>query len=120
MKTVSEAFQNQDKAMRYLMKVQTQYPRYMRDQLKIISDSIKNVPPNLSTQALNECLKSRFYSGSEFKDVLSHLMRQQQSTKHTKMNIKQIGSGQSDYSSMKPEVRDLDPYLEVLEGTVRS
>lgn len=113
MRTVSEKFQNQDKAMRYLMKVKTEYPRYMRDQLKIISDSIKDVPPNISTQALNECLKRRFYSASEFKDVLSHLMRQQ-STKHTKMNIQQMASGQSDYSSMKPEVRDLDPYLEVL------
>ncbi|GAA0464208.1 DDE-type integrase/transposase/recombinase [Alkalibacillus silvisoli] len=119
MKTVSEAFQNQDKAMRYLMEIQTLYPRYMRDQLKIISDSVKDVPSNIRTEALNECVKSRFYSASEFKDVLTHLIRQQQSTKSTEMDIQQMSAEQSDYDNMKPEVRDLDPYLEVLEGAVK-
>ncbi|WP_411954809.1 IS21 family transposase [Alkalibacillus sp. S2W] len=118
MKTVSETFQNQDKAMSYLQEVQTQYPRYMRDQLKIIADSVEDVPSNVKMKALNACLKNHFYSASEFKDVLSHVVRQEQSTENAIINRPQGSSKPSNYDHMKPEERTLDSYLDVLEGSV--
>nr|WP_184665529.1 IS21 family transposase [Texcoconibacillus texcoconensis] len=121
MATVSEAFKDEDKAMEYLKEVQSKYPRYIRDQLKIILDKVKGVSSNVRDEALNECMERGFYSATEFKDVVSYLEKQHQSSKKaTDIDIKQIkDGGKFDYDSMKPEVRDLDLYLKVLEGAVK-
>ncbi|GAA0496883.1 IS21 family transposase [Salinibacillus aidingensis] len=117
--TISQEFRNTDKALLYLQEVHQRYPRYIRDQLEIISHAAKSVSSDIRQEALDECVKRSLYSATEFRDVVSFLEKQLTSIK-TEVEIpKEINGKEADYESMTPEKRDLAPYLEVLEGAVK-
>ncbi|MFD2658613.1 IS21 family transposase [Gracilibacillus thailandensis] len=117
MVTVSKNFTDERKAMAFLKNIQTHFPRYIRDQLKIILKAIQDVPFQTRDEALKECINRNFYSATEFKDMVTYIEKQRCAVETTVGEIKQRSNElPTTYESMKPKVRELDVYLEILEG----
>ncbi|WP_144451474.1 hypothetical protein [Halalkalibacter nanhaiisediminis] len=77
METIKASFDDQKKIQLFLEEVEKRYPRYMRDQLQILSRAVKNFEP-FTEFALEICIKQTLWSANDFHDVVRHLARTQE------------------------------------------
>src|SRR5699024_9568248 len=82
--TVASYFSDDDQAMRYLQVIREKYPRYIRDQLQMLVNTIKSLDQEQIDEGLDECVKRYFYRATQFIDNNKNLKRQQQSNNHKK------------------------------------
>ena len=78
--TVATSFSNESKAMVYLEKIRKARPRYIRNQLQLITKQIKQSDKKIIDLALDECLNRQLFSATEFIDVVQYLNRQRDDT----------------------------------------
>lgn len=116
---VADEFEDAELAHDYLEEVQQKYPRYIRDQLGLISKALQT-DPVISNEALEECVQRGLYSATEFSDVVQHIKRQRQmnSEPNSPLNAqwKPLYAVDESVIRTKPQTRDIDEYLAVLEG----
>ncbi|KKB37339.1 Integrase, catalytic region [Bacillus thermotolerans] len=116
--SIAEKFKNQELAHSYLKEIHRRYPRYIRDQLQLIGKEIKS-DPELIDEVLEMCINKGIYSATEFSDIVQYVKRQSQVDKDAPIvesNIVQLTDADKLTISTKPHTRNLDSYLEVLEG----
>ncbi|MCK0473918.1 IS21 family transposase [Halalkalibacter sp. APA_J-10(15)] len=115
METIKTSFDEQDKIQRFLEEVEKRYPRYMRDQLQILSRAVKNFEPFIES-ALEICMKQTLWSANDFHDVVRHLARiQDQESTIPSTDIPTVEMFSTSYKE-KALVRELDGYLKILGG----
>ncbi len=117
--SLSESFTETKQATTYLGELRRHYPRYIRDQLQRISETIRDQDHKYLDQTLTMCLDQRLYSAQEFRDVLVHLKqaREDQSPASHKEHKRQ--KNVRSFKSYQPEVREMDDYIAILkEGGV--
>lgn len=118
--SVASCFENDKLAAAFLEKIREKYPRYVRDQLQMVARQIDVYPAALVQAALEECMKRKLYSATDFSDVISYLERQR------------VSPGTSDHSTVtkvppsplssswvmetQAGKRDMDAYYAILEG----
>lgn len=117
--SVSGKFEDVKMAHEFLTEVHRKYPRYIRDQLQLISKALES-DPEFANGALKECVSRQLYSANEFSDIVQHVKRQRQvdneSEKRTKQQIKPLYAVDESVIHTKPQTRDVNTYLALLEG----
>jgi len=109
--TVKKAFKETRVVDLFLDQLSEKYPRYMRDQLQVMSNMIKEYPA-LIDEAIMKCVNENLYSANAFRDVVKHLAIPKVSPEppDTDRELDQ------DKISASPTTRDLDVYEKVLSG----
>lgn len=118
METISKRFNNAEIALEYLEKVRSNYPRYIRDQLQVISKAI-NKNDQIANQALEYCLSQKLYSANDFFDIVDYLIREggiMHESSESQDQIKPANPIDEAVLRAKPEVRKMDVYMNVLKG----
>lgn len=117
--SVAEKFEDVGLAHDYLEEVHRRYPRYIRDQLQLISKALES-EPDIGNDALKECVHKGIYSATEFSDVVQHVKRQRQanheSLEQKKEQIKLLNVVDRSVILTKPYIRDVNEYIAILEG----
>jgi len=116
--SLAEKFRNQELAHTYLEEIHRRYPRYIRDQLQLIGKAI-NSDPDFSNEALEMCINKGIYSATEFSDIVQYVKRQRQMDKHppiVESDIERLSDTSKAAVYTKPHTRNMDSYLDVLEG----
>jgi transposase len=75
METISKRFNKAEKALGFLEKVRENYPRYIRDQLQVISKAI-NKNEYMANEALEYCISEKLYSVNDLYDIVNFLIRE--------------------------------------------
>ena len=122
METISKRFNKAERAFEFLEKIRENYPRYIRDQLQVISRAI-NKNEQLANEALEYCISEKLYSANDFYDIVDFLIRENDlSPELVESNtlMKTTHKIAESVLKAKPEERSLDVYMEVLkEGAAR-
>lgn len=119
MKTIAEQFKDVQQAVSYLEKVRKLYPRYIRDQLMIISREINKVAPDISHKALHLCISKNLYSASDFSDAIRFVQQQSDSTStETVPSIQPLLPHHHSILRAKAEKRDISEYVSILKGAL--
>lgn len=124
MNHIAGCFGNFEKAATFLENVHRKYPRYIRDQLQLISKTIDGLEEALKSQALEECLKRRLYSANDFSDVVEYIKRQRSlNTKElvllsTDGKPKSLAKKNRAIIELKVPVRDINEYENVMKGSI--
>ncbi|WEG14500.1 IS21 family transposase [Pullulanibacillus sp. KACC 23026] len=117
--SVSKQFEDAELAYEFLTEVQRRYPRYIRDQLQLISKVLKS-DSEFASEALKACLDRGLYSATEFSDIHQYVKRQRQVDRspgeQKKDPIKPLEAADQSILSTKPKIRDMNDYLAVLQG----
>ncbi|HEY4548699.1 MAG TPA: hypothetical protein VIG98_00265, partial [Bacillus sp. (in: firmicutes)] len=115
-------FNKAERAFEFLEKIRENYPRYIRDQLQVISRAI-NKNEQLANVALEYCISEKLYSANDFYDIVDFLIRENDlSPELVESNtlMKTTHKIAESVLKAKPEERSLDVYMEVLkEGATR-
>lgn len=103
-----------DDAKELLDNIVKEKERYCRDQFGLIITVVKDYDETIIRQALEYCVKRKLFSAGMFKDTLEYLKLQKEtdlSKKYTKVNI----FTPSKYQSLKPEIRNINDYINALK-----
>ncbi|WP_148302699.1 IS21 family transposase [Caldalkalibacillus mannanilyticus] len=116
--SIAEQFEDVNLAHRFLEEVRRTYPRYIRDQLQMISKTMKSIDTMTMDLALKECMKRKLWSASEFHDAVEYVKRQRQvnialSSKH---DMKPLNQWDQSLMEIKPRTRDVKEYIAILKG----
>jgi transposase len=117
---VTELLGNTTEAREFVNKIYELKPRYVRDQLQLISSGIrdKNVDNHVVHTAVEFCLKNKLYSAVDFTDVLTHYASQNtfktQAAVAEKTAIKMLDEKNVLNLKIKPQVRDIKVYQQIL------
>lgn len=121
--TVASSFSNESKAKVYLEKIREARPRYIRDQLQLITKQIKQCGKEIIDLALEECLNRQLFSATEFSDVVQYLNRQRDDTAVKNLvdygGIKSIHPWNDSVVQTEVHKRNVSEYLSVLEGDLQ-
>jgi len=115
---VTKLLGNTTQAREFLNKIYEFKPRYIRDQLQLISTNVKGVDSHTVITALNFCHQNRLYSAVDFVDALRHfgsqnaLLIQEVAKKEVAINM----LDEKDILNLKvrPQVRDIKVYQQIL------
>ncbi len=115
MNHVAERFSHPEQAYGYLLAIRQHMPRFIRDQLTLISDTLSGIDRETADQALQMCLARQLHRASDFKDVVQHLLHGKDAERRTENSVPahHVCSSKMD---IKPELRDVKVYLEILQG----
>lgn len=120
METVSKQFDNIDEATIFIEAVKTAFPRYIRDQLHLISKEIKAHEKVVVNEALRECVKQKLFCATDFIDMVRYLNRQRQVNKTVPTDnactVKPFHGINQVLVTTKPITREMDRYVSVLAG----
>jgi hypothetical protein len=118
--TVAEYFKDVQQAHSYLEQIRQLYPRYIRDQLMIISREINKVTPDIANQALSLCINKRLYSASDFRDTVHFVNRQCDAMPRKAIQeVQPLHVFNESVLKTKAEKRDVSEYLSILKGVLR-
>ncbi|MBM7573734.1 IS21 family transposase [Aquibacillus albus] len=117
---VSDKFPDSNKALSYLSEIRKSYPRYIRDQLQLVSKQCDKHDKHIIQEALSACLHMNLYSASEFIDMIEHVKRQRLKYVQAPIDndhiVQPIRSEQSYILGAKPSQRNINDYISILEG----
>ncbi len=110
-------FSDTSAAKRYIDEIRERKPRYMRDQLQVIDQSVKNYGAIAADQALAYCLKFRLYRATDFADAAQHFSRQtQQELSESALDDVDLIQVEKEKLKVKPQIRDFQTYERILGG----
>jgi len=117
--SLAERFENKEMAYHFLEELHKRYPRYIRDQLQIISKSFGAVGESIMNEALYECVRQGIHSANEFWDMAQYLHRRKELTRVSKGKddtVQRIKNVDTSVLFTKPQTRDVAEYLKLLKG----
>lgn len=117
METVKKLFGHPERIQLFLDEIQKHYPRYMRDQLQIIQSAAKSYSTVID-QAVEICIKDKFWSANDLLDIAIHLEKTKNNSDNLKTgDIPITGCVPNNYHE-KATLRELDGYIKILGGSV--
>jgi hypothetical protein len=108
---VVERFEGNQLAIDYIDRIVEKYPRYVRDQLSIISKTQQRYSKEELEQALNYCTERELFSANDFRDTLEYFRREEPASapaEEIKLPVK--------YSIVRAQVRSLRAYNATTAG----
>lgn len=110
-------FKNSSLVLEFLEEVNNRYPRYIRDQLQLINKVWEKFPSEYINEGLAMCMEQKLFSASEFHDMIKYLIAQRPNASVMKpKNIQPLHGETSYLLDIKPPVRDIEPYMAIMEG----
>jgi len=114
---VASLFDNPELAKEYLLQIKQIKPRYIRDQLRLIRDSIKKDKGKCSNKALQFCHANRIYNAGDFNAVLQKLQQEHPAEQIPleSLLMKQIPPA---YMIAQPEKSQISDYESIVNNPV--
>jgi transposase len=101
-------------AVEFLSQIRIAKPRYVRDQLHLITRKVTGVDPRTIDEVLRFCLQSRLFSATDFSDALEYFAAKHNlpgvKTTSTVEAVKPIEPVNASKWRVKPEIRNLSKY----------
>lgn len=118
MDELAERFKEPSRAKDFLEKIRESKPRYIRDQLQLISESIKDECTQTLEKAFSFCERNHLYSGSDFKDAVKHFSKErpQVAVDVKDIDIIPLNSELTEKMKMKPRIRDIHEYTRLFNS----
>jgi len=114
---VISTFPEGETATYFIKQIYKDKPRYIRDQLLLIQESIAQQNEKVIIKALDFCLKNKLFSAVDFRDAINYF-EGKNITKTLKTNEQEIVSlspGSKDKIKTKPQVRDISEYSKLFQ-----
>ena len=73
----SDLMENKLQALNWVMQIKDHKPRYIRDQLQLLTATVIKLEPHLASQALNYACQHHIISATDFKAITDALKREQ-------------------------------------------
>ncbi len=117
---VIEEYHDLPQIQPFLGGIRVAKPRYVRDQLQLIQNTIQDAEKAVIEKALHYCLKNKLFSASDFSDAVGYFRQKPIFTVETfsPAEIKTIDPENSYKLKIKPTVRDLNNYKILPTGGV--
>ena len=109
---VSQLFTDTEKATTYLEKIRCKYPRYVRDQVKLIARLCKQHPKEVMDRALHYCMENDICRATDFEPVLLSL---DDNTTPTPGRCKPSGSERKKNYRIIPQTSNISDYKQILK-----
>ena len=121
MDELSEKFKDPSKAKCFFENIREAKPRYIRDQLQLISESVKGECVETIEKAFSFCERNHLYSGSDFNDAVKHFSKErpQGAAGVEKIEIVPLNSEITEKIKIKPQVRDIQEYTKLFNSKRR-
>ena len=110
---VAESFDDMEKVIKYLKKIQKDLPRYTRDHLQVILRTLKDIPKHIADKTLDFCIKNHNYNGHDFESVAS-ILWDTGSSKIKVPEIKPMNKNNLSKINEKPETSDINDYQDIV------
>lgn len=115
---VTKLLGNTTKARNFLDRICELKPRYIRDQLQLISARAADEDSAIIAKALDYCLRNKLYSATDFTDALAHFKAQvvgsQVVTDEVDPDIKMLDNRDVLNLKIKPQTRDIRVYQQIV------
>ncbi|MFC4736271.1 IS21 family transposase [Bacillus daqingensis] len=114
--TIRQNFSKEEDISLFLMELSTRYPRYIRDQLHVLWESIQRYE-EVAEEALRRCMQENLWSANAFRDMAHHLSRQNGCSplpSKEKQELLPLEEASAQARQEKAAVRELDEYLHIL------
>jgi len=106
---VRKGFENMERANGYIERIVEKYPRYIRDQMRIISQLQEKYSKSELSNALDYCVERELYSAIDFRDTLEYFRQEKPASKQDiSLPVK--------YTVIKAQVRSLSVYTEQIKS----
>jgi transposase len=102
-----------EKGRQWLNMIKADKPRYIRDQLIIIRETIAKTEPARLSKAMDYCLANNIASAGDFKAILTLEAKQKTETKLLYLNP--LNSNPSQSALVQPEKSHIEDYQAILE-----
>jgi len=114
MDQLSKEFNDSGKAMEYMELIRQDKPRYIRDQLAFIAQTIqKHKYKSIADKALSFCLDNKLYRGTEFREIMEGMALKQETPVKVD-TVKPLGKRLNEKANETPEKRNLDFYQNII------
>lgn len=112
---VAAMFENTEEATKYLQKIKAHKPRYIRDQVIIIKNTLDKYSRSLINETLAYCMENSIYSASDFMSVASRLNDNKTPAANTAdIDIKTLPDSMSKLADMKPYSSNINDYQDLM------
>lgn len=105
-------FRDKEKAKEFIYKLKENYPRHIRDQLRVL-EQVAERDGDYIEEALDECIALNFTSANQFKDVAREIARRHVQTEDNTLERPDLPKK---YQKITATERNLDAYLDLLGG----
>ena len=112
---VAALFHNQEKALQWLQMIRLDKPRYIRDQLLIIRNAIKEKEPQQVERALDYCMEHSISRATDFRSILD-LPSQQEAPREKVVRLNPLSGEAPDNARIIPNKSDIQDYQRLLSN----
>src|SRR5690606_26483415 len=110
----AELFGQREKALQWLEKVRDEKPRYVRDQLAIITGAVEKSDTRTVALTLDYCLEKGIHSATDFRSILE-LQKPVDKTETKTAKLNPLSGKMPENACIKPESAGMDEYSSILD-----
>lgn len=111
---VCTLFSDSEKATVWFKTIKKAKPRYIRDQLSIIKESVNGAEPGQPDKALDYCVLNHITSASDFKSILAYQKQPEEKTSGL-VHLNPLNGKLSDNAHLKPNQSSITDYQFILK-----
>jgi len=112
---IASLFSDQQKALQWLQMIKSDKPRYIRDQLLIIRDAIKEKESQHVSRALDYCFEHNICRATDFKSILN-LPKQQEAPQAKVVRLNPLSGEAPQSARIQPNKSDIQDYQTLLSN----
>lgn len=111
---VSKLFPEPSHAAKWLNEIKKEKPRYIRDQLLLVKETIKDITPELTAKVLQYCRENKITSAADFKAIADHYNRKQVPDGNV-VPLNPLNGKLSEEAFIEPEKSSINDYQNLLK-----
>lgn len=112
---VAALFQDREKALQWLQMIRSDKPRYIRDQLLIIRNAIKEKETQQVERALDYCMEHSIFRATDFRSILD-LPSQQETPQGKVVRLNPLSGEAHGNARISPDKCDIQDYQRLLSN----
>lgn len=112
---IASLFSEEQKALEWLQMIKSDKPRYIRDQLLIIRDVIKEKESQHVNRALDYCFEHKICRATDFKSILN-LPKQQEAPQAKVVRLNPLSGEAPQSARIQPNKSDIQDYQTLLSN----
>ena len=112
-------FGQEEKALQWLGKVRDEKPRYIRDQLAIITGAVEKSDARTVALALDYCMEKEIHSATDFRSILE-LQKPSEKAEPKTVKLNPLTGKVPENANIKPESSGIDAYSALLDPKTKN
>lgn len=105
---VSKLFKDEEKGQEWLERIRCDKPRYIRDQLIMIRETLTSKDPDLIDKTLGYCLSNQIYSATDFKSIL--VSQEPRKTEAKIVPLNPLSGSIPEGANLQPDTSSINDY----------